>query len=106
MKPKSILRLSVLTTFAFAASAHAATYNWIGTTSDFDEPTNWVENAWTQWGDYHFGTDAVSGSVNLDAFFGGGNWYLDSGLAIRHHVTGTQPLVAYANTSLGGIDQH
>jgi autotransporter-associated beta strand protein len=103
MKPKSILRFSIIAFASFAASAHAATYNWIGTTSDFDQPSNWVENAWTQWGDYRFGSSAVSGAVNLDAFFGGGNLYLDSGLAYDITLTGSQPLVAYANANNGGL---
>ena len=100
MKSKSILRLS---TIAIAlSSVQAATYNWVGTTSDFDLPANWVENAWTQWGDYRFGTAAASGAVNLDAFFGGGNWHLDSGLAHDVTVTGSQPLVSQSGAGNGG----
>jgi autotransporter-associated beta strand protein len=104
MKPKSIRRLSVLTTFAFAASAHAATYNWQGDTSSvFDEPTNWVEGTWTQWGDYRFGAAAVSGAVDLNGVFGGGNWYLDSGLAHDITVAGSQSLIMAPAWSLGGL---
>lgn len=100
MKPRFILGLSAI---AIAlSSAHAATYNWIGTTSDFNAPSNWVENDWTQWGDYRFGADAVSGAVNLDDFFGGGNWFLDSGLGFDITLTGSQPLISQSISGNGG----
>lgn len=64
----------------FASAVHAATYNWIGTSSSFTTASNWVENAWTQWDDYQFGSAATSGTVNIDGFFGINSLTLQSGL--------------------------
>ena len=61
------LALAASSVFLSMGSAHAATYNWDGDTSnDFTTPSNWVENGWTQWDNYIFGSAVTNGSVNLN----------------------------------------
>ncbi len=91
MKTKSnpFLRFTLLAAtaaLATLASAHAATYTWIGgTSSDFTEPANWDGGAWTQWSDYTFGGTPTRASINLN--LSNGNEYGMSSLTLQSGLT-------------------
>ena len=102
MKPKShpflrrSLALTASSAFLTTGPLLAATYNWEGDTSaDFTGAANWVENAWTQWDDYRFGTAVTSGAVTINGYFGINSLTLESGLTqdIVITSTGSQPVI-------------
>jgi autotransporter-associated beta strand protein len=79
----SLNRASFFLTVALSlgGTAHSAIYNWEGDTNpNLSDATNWMENAWTQWNDYHFGAASTSGVVNIDGVFGVNHLALVSGL--------------------------
>ncbi len=109
MKPKAnpIIR-SALVTAAVAAlcivgSAQAATYNWQGDVdSDFQTGGNWVENGWSEWGDYRFGSAVTSGTVSYNSGFGTARLYLDSGLTTDITIGGAERILMASAWGYGG----
>ena len=87
MKPKSnpflrySLAIAASSAFLSMGSAQAATYDWDGdTNSNFTNGANWVGGSWAQWSDYTFGSNATSGTVNINGEFGMNSLTLASGL--------------------------
>ena len=86
------------------------TLTWQGDTStDFDTASNYLENAWVEWTDYVFDSNAVNGSINVDETRGWGNLTLASGLTTDISIGGPNVihmaparLNEWAAPSLGG----
>jgi fibronectin-binding autotransporter adhesin len=74
--------------------AHAATYTWQGdTNANFTDGANWVENSWSQWEEYVFNNNVVSGSITPDLFHGWGHLHLNSGLTQDIVIGSGQPVI-------------
>ncbi len=92
------MTVKMLTGAAFAAiftlvSANAANI-WTGSTdSDFNTGTNYVGDSWSEWTDYVFDSNAVNGTMSVDAFTGWGNISLNSGLTTNIVIEGSQPII-------------
>ncbi|MFO1529569.1 MAG: autotransporter-associated beta strand repeat-containing protein, partial [Kiritimatiellia bacterium] len=77
-----------------AAAGAQASYTWQGdTNANFSDGNNWVENSWTQWEEYVFNGNVVSGSITADLFNGWGNLHLNSGLTQNIVIGGGQPVI-------------
>jgi fibronectin-binding autotransporter adhesin len=97
----SVFRLSLLGLTSLAVGAQAATYNWQGdTNANFTDGANWVENSWSQWDDYRFGTDVVNGAVTINGYFGIGSLSLQSGLTQDIVLTSSNPQPVIMSTAI------
>ncbi len=80
---------------------------WQGDTdSNFNSGSNYVRNAYTQWTDYVFDSNAVNPSMNVNDFTGWGNISLNSGLAtdivIQAADPASHPVIMAPFVSWGG----
>ena len=67
---------------------------WQGdTNADYNTGSNYLENAWAQWTNYRFDSNAINGTMNVDDFIGWGNLSLHSGLTTDITIGGSGPII-------------
>ena len=98
------LPLAAGAAFLAMGSAHAATYDWTGSTDSlWKTDGNWVGGAYVEWGEYQFGSAVTNGTVDFTAasIFGTASLNLNSGLTTDITIGGSQPIIMAINQISG-----